>query len=67
MNWKNLGNATLITAVLFGIVALVIMLGHYCPWALVAIGFVGLVAIIYRAMEKYDETNGNNKNEEDEE
>ncbi len=59
MNWKNLGNATLITAILFCIVALVIVLGHYCPWALVVIGFVGLVAIIYRAMEKdsYDTDN----------
>jgi len=55
MNWKNLGNATLITAVLFGILALVIVLGHYYPWALVVIAFVGLVAIIYRAME--DEEN----------
>ena len=52
MNWKNLGNATLITTVLFGIVALFLWLGYYCPLALVVIGFVGLVAIIYRAMEK---------------
>ena len=52
MNWKHLGNAILITAVLFCIVALFLWIGHYCPWALAIIGFVGLVAIIYRAMEK---------------
>lgn len=66
MNWRNLGNATLITAVLFCIVALFLWLGHYCPWALVVIGFVGLVAIIYRAMERDDEINNNNRNEKDE-
>ena len=66
MNWKNLGNATLITAVLFGIVALVIVLGHYYPWSLVVIAFVGLTAIIYRAIEKDSYDTDNDDEEENE-
>lgn len=55
MNWKNLGNATLIVASLFGVAFLCLVLGHYCPWALGVLAFVSLVAVIYHAMQNDEE------------
>ena len=55
MNWRNLGNATLIVAILFGAAGLCLVLGHYCPVALGVLAFVSLVAVIYHAMQNYEE------------
>ena len=55
MNWKNLGNATIIVAGLFGAAGLLMILGHFCPVALCIIVGVALVAVIYRAMQDYEE------------
>lgn len=55
MNWKNLGNATIIVAGLFGATGLLTILGHYCPVALGVLAFVSLVAVIYHAMQNYEE------------
>lgn len=55
MNWKDLGNATIIVAGLFGAAGLLMILGHFCPVALGVLAFVALVAVIYRAMQDYEE------------
>ena len=55
MNWKNLGNATIIVAGLFGAAGLLTILGHFCPVALLVIVGVVLVAVIYWAMQNEEE------------
>ncbi len=55
MNWKNLGNATLIVAGLFGVTGLLTILGYLCPVALVVLVGVILVAVIYHAMQNDEE------------
>lgn len=55
MNWKNLGNATMIVAILFGAAFLCLVIGHYCPVALLVLAFVALVAVIYHAMQNEED------------
>ena len=55
MNLKNLGNATLIVAILFGAAFLCLVIGHFCPVALCAIVGITLVAVIYHAMQNDEE------------
>ena len=55
MNWKNLGNATIIVAGLFGATGLLVTLGHFCPVTLCVIVGVALVAVIYHAMQDEEE------------
>lgn len=75
MNWKILGKALLVTTGFVCILALILVLGHYCPIALGIIAYIGLVAIVYGAMEKdsyegnddIDRMSWNSDNYEDEE
>lgn len=54
MNWKTLGKAALVTCGLFGIIALILVLGHFFPWICGVLAFVSLLAIVYSAMDKGD-------------
>jgi len=50
MNWKTLGKAALVTCGLFGIFTL----GYFFPWICIVMVFVGVLAIVYLAMDKED-------------
>ena len=54
MNWKTLGKAALVTCGLFGIIALSFTLGYFFPWICIVLVFVGVLAIVYSAMDKGD-------------
>ena len=56
MKWKTLGNAVLVTSGLFALITLIIVVGEYFPWLLIAIAFVALTFVIYNAILKYDST-----------
>lgn len=54
MNWKTLGKAALVTCGLFGIIALILVIGHFFPWICGILGFVSVLALVYSAMDKGD-------------
>lgn len=54
MNWKTLGKAALVTVGLFGIIALILVIGLFFPWICGILGFVSVLALVYSAMDKGD-------------
>lgn len=54
MNWKTLGKAALVTCGVFGIIALIFVLGYSCPWICFVLLFVSVFGLIYSAMDKGD-------------
>lgn len=54
MNWKTFGKAALMTCGLFGIIALVIVLGYFFPWICLVLAFVSVFSLVYSAMDKGD-------------
>ena len=61
MKWKTLGKALLVTCGLFGLCALIIILGHYFPWLIAAIGFISVIALTYNAMRSSDYDTDNDR------
>lgn len=52
MNWKTLGKAALVTCGLFGIIALVVVLGYFFPWICLVLAFVSVFSLVYSTMDK---------------